>query len=251
MRSSNARVPEAPAPDPIAGFRTLHYLRHNARRQEHLATLGLDLANKRVLELGAGIGDHTTFFLDRGASVVAVEPRPENVAFFSASIANAGYAGAPPLTLHAMDVETAATRLRGERFDVVYCYGLLYHVPDPLVVLKFAREVCTGLLLLETCVSFGSHEAVNNVSELAADATQAVTGTGCRPTRPWAFRRLQELFEHVAMPVTQPWHEEFPLDWTVAPPPPPRLTRAVFVASRTPLANPLLVAAVPDRQRRC
>lgn len=240
-----------PTPDATAGFRTLHYLRHNQRRQEHLATLGLDLAQKRVLELGAGVGDHTTFFLDRGSAVVAVEPRPENVAFFRASIASAGYTGTVPLTLHAMDVETAAKRLKGERFDVVYCYGLLYHVPDPLVVLKFAREVCTSLLLLETCVSFGSHEAVNNLSEPSADATQAYSGTGCRPTRPWVFRRLGELFEHAYMPVTQPWHEEFPLDWTAPPPPPTRLTRAVFVASRAPLKSPMLVAEVPDRQRRC
>src|SRR5262245_35987820 len=158
-----------PTPDATAGFRTLHYLRHNQRRQEHLATLGLDLDKRRVLELGAGIGDHTTFFLDRGSSVVAVEPRPENVAFFRTAFASAGYATPPPVSIHALDVEGAAKKLRGERFDVVYCYGLLYHVKDPLLVLRFAREVCTSLLLLETCVSFGSHEAVNNVAENSAD----------------------------------------------------------------------------------
>ena len=240
-----------PTPDATAGFRTLHYLRHNQRRQEHLATLGLDLAKRRVLELGAGIGDHTTFFLDRGSSVVAVEPRPENVAFFRTAMGSAGYASPPPVTIHALDVEGASKKLAGERFDVVYCYGLLYHVKDPLLVLRFAREVCTSLLLLETCVSFGTHEAVNNVSENPSDATQAFSGTGCRPTRPWVFRRLAELFEHVYMPLTQPWHEEFPVDWTAPPPPAGRLTRAVFVASRTPLANPLLVAEVPAKQRRC
>jgi SAM-dependent methyltransferase len=245
------RTPEVRTPDPTAVFRMFHYIRHNQRRQEHLATLGLDLAQRRVLELGAGIGDHSTFFLDRGSTVVAVEPRPENVAFFRASIASARYAGEVPLTIHAMDVETAAKKLRSERFDVVYCYGLLYHVPDPLPVLEFAREVCTSLLLLETCVSFGTHEAVNNVPEQAGDVTQAVAGMGCRPTRPWIYRRLSELFEYAYMPVTQPWHEEFPLDWTVPPPPAGRLTRAVFVASRAPLENPLLVAHVPDRQSRC
>ena len=57
-------------------FRGGHYQRHNARRQEHLASLQLDLAGKRVLEVGAGIGDHTTFFLDRECTVVATEPRP-------------------------------------------------------------------------------------------------------------------------------------------------------------------------------
>ena len=56
------------------------YIRHNARRLEHLASLHLDLRHKSVLELGAGIGDHSSFYLDRGCRVTAVEPRPENVA---------------------------------------------------------------------------------------------------------------------------------------------------------------------------
>ena len=60
-------------------FHTEFYRRHNARRQEHLATLGLDLSNKSVLEVGAGIGDHTTFFLDRGCNVLCTEPREENL----------------------------------------------------------------------------------------------------------------------------------------------------------------------------
>src|ERR1700682_5619401 len=56
-------------------FHSSSYLRHNASRQEHLATLGLDLNNKSVLEVGAGIGDHTTFFLDRGCEVLCTAPR--------------------------------------------------------------------------------------------------------------------------------------------------------------------------------
>src|ERR1700689_2103588 len=63
-------------------FHSPNYLRHNARRLEHLASLGLDLHGRSVLELGAGIGDHTTFFLDRDCSVVSVEPRPENCHLF-------------------------------------------------------------------------------------------------------------------------------------------------------------------------
>ncbi len=48
--------------DPLASFATDDYRRHNSRRLEHLATLGLDLAGRKVLEVGAGIGDHTSFF---------------------------------------------------------------------------------------------------------------------------------------------------------------------------------------------
>jgi hypothetical protein len=55
----------------------------NARRREHLAGLGLPIAGRDVLEVGAGIGDLTSFFLDRGCSVASIEPRPENRACFA------------------------------------------------------------------------------------------------------------------------------------------------------------------------
>ncbi len=54
-------------------FLSYHYQRHNQRRLEHLATLGLSIAGSTVLEVGAGIGDHTSFFLDRGCHVVCTE----------------------------------------------------------------------------------------------------------------------------------------------------------------------------------
>ena len=47
--------PEALA-NALATFRNPHYQRHNRRRQEHLASLDLDLRGKTVLELGAGLG---------------------------------------------------------------------------------------------------------------------------------------------------------------------------------------------------
>src|SRR5579863_6438912 len=62
-------------------FRSSSYLRHNQRTQEHLASLGLPLAGKTVLEAGAGIGDHSTFFLDRGCPMVISDGRPANVRY--------------------------------------------------------------------------------------------------------------------------------------------------------------------------
>jgi 16S rRNA A1518/A1519 N6-dimethyltransferase RsmA/KsgA/DIM1 with predicted DNA glycosylase/AP lyase activity len=52
-------------------FHSNHYLRMNQRRLEHLASLGLPLSGRTVLELGAGIGDLSTFFLDRAAPLLA------------------------------------------------------------------------------------------------------------------------------------------------------------------------------------
>jgi SAM-dependent methyltransferase len=228
-----------------AGFRSLGYLRHNQRRQEHLASLGLDLAAKSVLELGAGVGDHTTFFLDRGCSVTAVEPRLECCQFLLESYKNAHYSAPVDLTLLNIDVESLPAHVTA-RFDIVYCYGLLYHVGDPARVIALMAERCAGLLLLETAVTMGPGEAVNPTPEPAA-VHQAFHGVGCRPTRLWLFNRLKAHFEHVYVPVTQPAHAEFPDDWT-APPPADRMTRAVFIAARRPLALPTLLDHLPDRQ---
>jgi hypothetical protein len=106
---------------------------------------------------------------------------------------------------------------------------------------------CGDLLLLETCVSFGAHEAINAEPESQSLASQSFQGMGCRPTRPWIFNHLKRLFAHVYATKTQPAHEEFPLDWTTAPPG-GGFHRAVFVASRRPLSKPLLLDHLPDRQ---
>ena len=70
--------------------------------------------------------------------------------------------------------------------------------------------------------------------------------------RQWVFDELRKHFEYVYMPSTQPWHCEFPLDWTVLRDGESNgsLTRAVFVASRQPLDNELLRETIPDQQRR-
>lgn len=227
------------------GFRSAYYARHNARRLEHLASLGLDLFGKSVLEVGAGVGDLTSFFIDRGCAVTAVEPRPGNVQAFEQTFREYGFAPSVRVQLLVADVESLPQRLQG-RFDIVFCYGLLYHTTDPARVLSLLAERCSGLLLLETCVSFGSDEAINPVSEEAFQSTQSFHGTGCRPSRPWVFNRLRELFPFAYVPATQPVHQEFPLDWTVPTAEP--LARAVFIGSRRKLDLPLLLERVPERQ---
>lgn len=225
----------------IQNFNSWHYLRHNARRLEHLASLGLPISGRSVLEVGAGIGDHTHFYLDRGCKVVSTEGRDENFRILKTRY--------PQIQTFQLDLDEPQPVLQGT-FEVVHCYGVLYHLVKPEEALEFLAPFSRELLLLETCVSFGSEERLHPCSEKAADATQALSGTGCRPTRPWVVRCLKKHFEHVYLPITQPWHEEFPVDWqqtkTNAP-----FTRAVFVASRKPLDNPQLVRDIPIHQKRC
>jgi hypothetical protein len=225
----------------LANFNSWHYLRHNARRLEHLATLGLPVAGRNVLEVGAGIGDHTHFYLDRGCQVITTEGREENF-----TILKQRY---PKLDTYQLDLDDPQPAFHGP-FDLIHCYGVLYHLNKPIEAIAFLASLCRELLLLETCVSFGEDDNLNPCSEKADDATQALSGVGCRPTRRWVVNQLKRHFARVYLPLTQPWHEEFPIDWTAGTTQAP-FSRAVFIASRNALNNPLLSEEIPLKQKRC
>lgn len=211
----------------------------NRARQKHLASLGLDLESKRVLEVGAGIGLHTPFFLDRGCEVVVTDGRPENVAEVARRL--------PGVRTGVADLEQDVSLTHLGRFDVVYCYGLLYHLANPERALRRLAEVCDGLVLLETAVSPGKHDELLLVND-PDYFNQAVSGVGCRPTRLWVLNRLQELMGHSYIPCTQPDFVDFPLDWKK--PPIQIMYRSIFVGSRKPLDLPTLRSTVPDLQER-
>lgn len=222
-------------------FQLPHYQRHNQRRQEHLATLGLPLAGRMVLEVGAGIGDHTGFLLDRGCQVTCTDGREELLELLRSRHKSAATC--------VWDVESAPP-LELTRHQVVHAYGLLYHTRNPASVLAHLARLCEEFLVLETCVSFGEQERVVLVDEYREDPTQALCGVGCRPTRSWVFNALETHFPHVYITRTQPWHEEFPVDWIHPERHDAALARAVFVASRSPMSEQMLSPRLLDTQRR-
>lgn len=229
------------AKDPVLHFHSDHYLRHNARRLEHLASLGIPVAGMSVLEVGAGIGDHSHYYIDRGCTITITEVRSENLKYLRKRY--------PHCDVQFLDMENPSP-VNGSPFDIVHCYGLLHHLKNPKQALKFLALSTKRILFLETCVSFGDSEEINLTTETQTDPTQAYSGTGCRPTRPWLFKQLQGLFENVYIPRTQPNHEEFPLDWTDPEKHKPPVQRAIFVASRERLENETLSPFLIDKQTR-
>jgi hypothetical protein len=227
--------------DPVQSFHSHHYLRHNARRLEHLASLRIPVRGKTVLEVGAGIGDHSSYYIDRGCTITITEERSENLRILESRY--------PDHNVHYLDMDHPQPVSQAP-FDVVHCYGLLYHLSQPLRALTYLSECCRRVLILETCVSFGDQEAIHCIAEDPNDPTQAASGTGCRPTRPWIFATLKRLFPHVYVPTTQPNHEEFPLDWTKPEDRSGNLHRAIFIGSRTAIESDVLVPELIDRHVR-
>jgi len=237
----NLRFGNARCYDPVLHFHSNLYLRHNARRLEHLASLGIPVSGLSVLEVGAGIGDHSHFYIDRGCRITITEARTENLCHLRRLY--------PKFSVQVLDMESPS-HIEGSPFDLVHCYGLLYHLSNPRQALDFMSRNAKSMLFLETCVSFGDKEEVNNVGETQIDPTQAYSGTGCRPTRAWVFKELHRLFECVYLPRTQPCHEEFPIDWTSPEKHKASLQRAIFIASREKLENEMLLPFLPPMQTR-
>jgi SAM-dependent methyltransferase len=226
-------------PKPEAYFLTKHYQLHNIARLKHLDSLGLDLYGKKVIEFGAGIGDHTYFYLLKNCDVMSTDARPELVKFIENKFGN---------RTMVLNVETDIGKILSlPKFDIIHCYGLLYHINNPEEFLRSLKDR-GSLIILETCVSADNKPTGNYIiAEDKNDPTQAFSGSGSRPTRDWIFRLLNEIFPYVYVPITQPDHPEFPKDWTKDLEDRYNLIRAVFIASEKELTLTTLLSSLPKK----
>lgn len=213
------------------------YQKHNVARLQHLFSLGLNLSNKKVLEFGAGIGDHTYFYLTQNCDIYPTEGRKELVDIIKNRFGiNAGV----------IDCEKDKKPIEKlENSDIIHCYGLLYHIKNPAEFLSWISSK-SQILLLETCVSSDFDKVGPNlVEENKSIPTQAISGIGCRPHRKWLEAELKKWYKYVYYPKTQPKHEQFPIDWSVKDDGNKLLRRCVFICSQAPISNPNLTTQQP------
>ncbi len=228
-------------PEAALDFHSPWYLHLNARRLEHLASLGLDLRRRSVLEVGAGVGDLTSFFSDRECAVLATDARDDNVRQLAHRYGHHPFVTTARLCLDPPPADPVG------RFDVVFCYGVLYHLADPGAALSYLASCCGGMLLVDSAVHGEPELDVVVQTKDASVPTASVSGVLATPGRSWLYGQLRELFEYVYVPAIQPNHYLYPVDWGRPLQPG---SRAMIVASRRPIDSALLLRELPSRQRR-
>jgi SAM-dependent methyltransferase len=233
-------VCQRPARDPFKSFFYDGAISINVARLEHLDSLGLPLEGKDVLEVGSGVGLLTKLFEDKKCRVISTEARSENV---SANLQMNPHRAGRVLR---RDLTVAHSHDDLGAFDVVFCYGTLYHLPNPQLCIQDLARVTQEFLLIETCVFGIDNGQVNPKAEDRSSPNQAFEGTGCRPARNWVRAELGKYFPYVYVTATQPDHPDFPLSWPAEPD--GKLRRTVFVASRERFQSPLLVEGLPEAQ---
>lgn len=213
----------------VESFDTDAALDLNAGRLAHLASLDLPIDSRTVLEIGAGVGHLTDFFLNRGCPIVVTEARAENVDALRRRL--------PTVDARVADVEEDLQHLG--RFDVVFCYGVLYHLESPLRALRNMAAVCDDLLLIETMVC-DARLPVLRVADETKAVNQALRGLAHRPSPSYLAIVLNRIgFDYVYAATDPPDHPDYRFSWldNMDTSRNGALLRGVFVASRRPLAR--------------
>ena len=205
----------------------------NVARLRWLEASGLPVSDSRVLDVGAGIGHFTAFYRSRGCTVVAIDGRPENVAELARRH--------PDVQASVADVQDLNPVTYGV-FDVIHCFGLLYHLDSPVAALRRFEKMCRHFIVLETMVC-DSSRPVMVLADETKSFSQAMHGLGCRPSPSFLAVALNRVgFSCVYGATEPPQHRDFQFEWrddlstnrNGVP------LRCVVVASRDPLDLPSL-----------
>lgn len=185
-------------------FDQIHYDKLNSSRaavvSAVLAELKQPLALKTALDVGCGLGYFSGLLQSLGLDVTAVDGRPENAV--EASRRN------PGVKFHAYNAEDSALRALG-KFDLVFCFGLLYHLENPLLAIRHLHAM-TGRLLLIEAVIFPGDDPIMGLVDEASSEDQGLNHVAFYPTQACLEKMLYRAgFPAVYRLAKMPDHSEY------------------------------------------
>jgi SAM-dependent methyltransferase len=219
-------------------FDQQHFLEITNAQLEHLVSLNLDMNNCSVLEVGAGVGNLTHLFESINCKILSTDAREGLVTEHRKRF--------PDRKVEVADLELSKTYNRFGIFDIVFCYGTLYHLSNPEFAIEKLSKKCKKFFLLETCVFPIDNGKVNLEFEISDLKFNSIHGVGCRPARNWIMEKLKKYYPYSYVTAHQPKHFLYSLNW-------PSVNqnyygRAVFIGSKIKLNNPLLLENLPLKQ---
>jgi len=125
-----------------------------------LAELQAPLGLKTAIDIGCGLGYFSELLRALGFDVTAVDGRTENT-----KEAARRY---PGIKFHTYNAEDPSLTALG-KFDLVFCFGLLYHLENPFRVIRNLYAMTNRLLLVEGVIYPGDSALMGLVDETPFD----------------------------------------------------------------------------------
>ncbi len=217
-----------------AVFDQQHYdLLNRARGDVVRALLGElkgPLGLQTVIDVGCGLGYFSGFLSSLGFDVTGVDGRQQNVV--EAQRRN------PDIRFVRLDAEDPAMKALG-KFDLVFCFGLLYHLENPFLTIRHLHEMTRSLLLVEGVTYLGDEPIMGFVDESSWE-DQGLRNCAFYPTEACLIKMMYRAgFPNVFRSATMPDHSEY-RDSVES-----KRIRTVLAAS-TVQVSPGLLTSVPE-----
>jgi len=178
------------------------------------------LSLRTAIDVGCGLGYFSGFLRSLGFDVTAVDGRQQNVA--EAQRRN------PDVRFFRFDAEDPAMKSLGE-FDLVFCFGLLYHLENPFLAMRHLHAMTKKLLLVESVIFPGSLPLMALVDEGRTE-DQGLNHIAFYPTETCLTKMLyQSGFPFVYEFFIKPEHPAFLSEGSKRP------SRTMLAASLSPI----------------
>ncbi len=206
-----------------------HYDALNISRGEAVSRLLLELKEplglRTVVDIGCGLGYFSGLLKSLGLDVLGVDGREQNV-----DEAQRRFRHIP---FRQCDAQDSALRDLGN-FDLVFCFGLLYHLENPLIAIRHLHALTSKLLLVESVI-FPGDEPIMALVDEGQTEDQGLNHFAFYPTEACLIKMLYRAgFSHVYGLHAPPRHPEYRKGKNA------RRTRTMLVASDNPLSSRLL-----------
>ncbi|MDP9339204.1 MAG: FkbM family methyltransferase [Acidobacteriota bacterium] len=180
-------------------YRDLIHARENTIRGV-LQRIKPGLGLRTALDAGAGVGFFSQTLRDGGLKVQGFDGREENVAEARRRF--------PSIPFEQGDVQKSAILELG-KFDLVLCFGLLYHLENPLLALRHLRGLTEKCLLLESmCVPDDRPSLL--LREEPREDDQSLTDIAYYPSESSLVKMLYRVgFAYVYRLAPLPDHDDF------------------------------------------
>ena len=180
---------------------------------------------KVALDAGCGVGYFSRYLADLGLQVVGIDVRPNNI--------SEALQRHPDIKFVTQDVEDSAVKELGV-FDLVLCFGLLYHMENPFLAIRNLCALTKSVLIIESMIIPGTLPAALLVDEGRGE-DQSLNSIALVLSKSGLIKMLYCAgFSYVYGVNTFPDHEDFRENQAS------RQKRTILVAAKVPLRLELL-----------